>query len=210
MDVHPPHSPIHSIKEFLIHLLAITIGLLIALGLETTAEWFHHRHLVRDARVNLVQEMSDNRHVIERHLSVAAAETARLNQMLEALDAVEAGKPLPTLGEFNWSVPLLADSSWGAAQSTGATSYMSYAEAKRYAQVYTEQALYATAVDRYIEGRRQIFADLAHIQGSSRLSREDYEAARRNVFSNLVSLAMLHEVDGELDTTYIRLMPGSN
>ncbi len=47
MDVHAPHKPIHSIKEFLVHLLAITIGLLIALGLESSVEWVHHRHLAQ-------------------------------------------------------------------------------------------------------------------------------------------------------------------
>lgn len=36
MEVHPPHKPIHSVKEFMVHLLAITIGLLIALGLEAS------------------------------------------------------------------------------------------------------------------------------------------------------------------------------
>lgn len=53
MEVHPPHSPIHSVKEFMVHLLAITIGLLIALGLEASVEWLHHRSLVREARENM-------------------------------------------------------------------------------------------------------------------------------------------------------------
>ena len=39
MEVHPPHSPVRSIKDFMVHLLAITIGLLIALGLEASVEW---------------------------------------------------------------------------------------------------------------------------------------------------------------------------
>jgi hypothetical protein len=56
MDVHPPHGPIHTVKEFMVHLLAITIGLLIALGLEGSVEWVHHRHLARDARENIFQE----------------------------------------------------------------------------------------------------------------------------------------------------------
>ena len=33
MEVHAPHSPVRSIKDFMVHLLAITIGLLIAPGL---------------------------------------------------------------------------------------------------------------------------------------------------------------------------------
>jgi hypothetical protein len=34
LDVHPPHEKMHGFKDFLLHLLTITIGLLIALGLE--------------------------------------------------------------------------------------------------------------------------------------------------------------------------------
>jgi hypothetical protein len=34
----------------MVHQQAITIGLLIALGLESSVEWLHHRHLARDAR----------------------------------------------------------------------------------------------------------------------------------------------------------------
>ena len=31
VEVHPPDKPIHSVKEFVVHMLAITLGLLIAL-----------------------------------------------------------------------------------------------------------------------------------------------------------------------------------
>jgi hypothetical protein len=39
LDVHAPHQSAHTLKDFLIHIAAITIGLLIALGLEATVEW---------------------------------------------------------------------------------------------------------------------------------------------------------------------------
>jgi hypothetical protein len=57
VDVHPPHHPIRSWKEFLLHLVTITVGLLIALALEAAVEAAHHRHIVRDARENLRREM---------------------------------------------------------------------------------------------------------------------------------------------------------
>lgn len=34
LDVHPPHHAIRGWKDFLLHLLTITIGLLLALSLE--------------------------------------------------------------------------------------------------------------------------------------------------------------------------------
>jgi hypothetical protein len=56
VEVHPPSKPIHSIKDFMVHLLAITIGLLIALGLEAAVEAVHHRSLVREARHNIAKK----------------------------------------------------------------------------------------------------------------------------------------------------------
>lgn len=43
-EVHPPGGSMHSWKDFLIHIVTITIGLLIAVGIEQTVEYFHHRH----------------------------------------------------------------------------------------------------------------------------------------------------------------------
>jgi len=39
MDVHPPHGAIHGWRDFFVHLIVITLGLLIALGLEGIVEW---------------------------------------------------------------------------------------------------------------------------------------------------------------------------
>src|SRR5271163_3820559 len=60
IDVHPPHEPIHGWRDFLLHLLTITIGLLIALSLEGCVEWQHHRHLVHEAEASLRTEIQSN------------------------------------------------------------------------------------------------------------------------------------------------------
>ena len=44
MEVHPPDHPLRTWGDFWIHLGTITIGLLIALGLEATVEWAHRVH----------------------------------------------------------------------------------------------------------------------------------------------------------------------
>lgn len=43
LDVHPAHHPANSWKEFFIHIATIVLGLLIAVGLEQTVEYFRHR-----------------------------------------------------------------------------------------------------------------------------------------------------------------------
>ena len=44
LDVHPPHSPTHTWKDFFIHVGTICVGLLIAVGLEQAVEYFHRQH----------------------------------------------------------------------------------------------------------------------------------------------------------------------
>jgi hypothetical protein len=53
LEAHAPHEPIHTWKGFLIHIAAIAIGLLLALGLEQTVEALHHAH----QRSDLEQQM---------------------------------------------------------------------------------------------------------------------------------------------------------
>ena len=69
LDIHPPTKPIHSVKDFLLHLFTITRGILIALGLEGVVERAHHRNLAREAKTNLVREMTDNQRGLSGGLS---------------------------------------------------------------------------------------------------------------------------------------------
>jgi uncharacterized membrane protein YccC len=80
MDVHPPRQAIHSWKDFLLHLLTITVGLFIALTLEAAVESLHHRHLVRDARDMLQREIASNQTLYAdnvRRIEVNRATAAR-------------------------------------------------------------------------------------------------------------------------------------
>jgi hypothetical protein len=49
LDVHAPHEPIHGVKDFLLHLLTISVGLLIAVGIEGCVELHREHKLVREA-----------------------------------------------------------------------------------------------------------------------------------------------------------------
>lgn len=51
---------VHGFKDFLLHILIITIGLLIALALEGAAEWQYHRNLAHEAESSLRGEITHN------------------------------------------------------------------------------------------------------------------------------------------------------
>jgi len=64
LDVHPPHHPTHTWKDFFIHIATIVVGLLIAVGLEQTVEALHHRHQLQKAREELQDDIAANRRAI--------------------------------------------------------------------------------------------------------------------------------------------------
>src|SRR6201987_5542346 len=66
-DVHPPHPAASTWRDFFIHIATIVIGLLIAIGLEQTVEFFHHRELANHAREMLTQENDLNRRSLQKN-----------------------------------------------------------------------------------------------------------------------------------------------
>lgn len=60
LDLHTPPEAAHTWKDFLIHIVTNVIGLLSAVALEQTVEFFHHRHEVAETRAALHEEMQKN------------------------------------------------------------------------------------------------------------------------------------------------------
>jgi hypothetical protein len=60
LDVHPPHGPTHTWKDFFIHIATIVVGLLIAVGLEQTVESIHHRHQLAELRGQMHEVLENN------------------------------------------------------------------------------------------------------------------------------------------------------
>jgi hypothetical protein len=90
LEPHAPGTPIHTWTDFLVHIGAIAVGLLLALGLEQTAELIHHRHLRAEIETRIQAALqadlkidADNFAQLRRHLAYLAelrnAVTARIN-----------------------------------------------------------------------------------------------------------------------------------
>src|SRR4029078_8288482 len=90
MEIHAPHGPVKSLREFLVHLAIITIGVLIALSLEGCTEWVHHRSLVREARANIASELRDNKAEIDRLLSNMSNMGGQLEVALKVIEELRA------------------------------------------------------------------------------------------------------------------------
>jgi hypothetical protein len=90
LDVHAPHESIHTWKSFLTHIAAIVVGLLIAVGLEQTVEYFHHRHQRHELDEALQRNGEANRKYIADDI---AASQGIMDWALEQATAVEKAGP---------------------------------------------------------------------------------------------------------------------
>jgi hypothetical protein len=144
LDVHPAHEPIHTWKGFLIHIATIVIGLLIALGLEQTVEYFHHRHEVREARESLAAEHEEN---IRRYHDNVRAHLIRLaNQnndqrvlryLLAHPSAAQDKLPgVMTFGSITLGEPV--DAAWSTVEHSEVASLLPPAELRDLAIEYKE------------------------------------------------------------------------
>ncbi len=141
LDVHAPHEAVRSWKDFFIHIAAIAVGLLIAIGLEQTVEYFHHRHQVADTREALRVEREQNHlrladQTSEFRVRVPIIQTNLAVFHYLRLHPGTAEKDLP--GKVNWhnlGSPFI-DYVWRTAQQTGVMAFMAQSEVRRNAELY--------------------------------------------------------------------------
>jgi hypothetical protein len=141
LDVHAPHDAVRTWRDFCIHIAAIAVGLLIAIGLEQTVEYFHHRHQVAETREALRVEREQNHlrvaeQTMEFRVRVRAIQTNLAVFHYLGLHPGAPEKDLP--GKVNWhnlGSPFI-DYVWQTAQQTGVTAFMPPSEVRRKAELY--------------------------------------------------------------------------
>jgi hypothetical protein len=156
VEIHAPDKPIHSFRDVAIHLAIVTTGILIALGLEQSIEWYHHRKLLAEANESLVNEIRENRDTLQRQVTNFPRFYKGMNMVTDLVNLYIDRKPpktYPRLALFFYQAPL-RNISWTTAQAAGATAYMPYSELHRDASVYQTQ-------DEYNESQKLTEALLA-------------------------------------------------
>ena len=204
MDVHAPHQPIHSARDFFLHLFTITVGLLIALGLEAAAEHIHNRHLLHTAESNLRSELHDNRDLMsgdERHLDLSQKQIQDGLTMLDALKAHQAttGAPNPN---WQWSSPQAA--AWDTARDSGALALMSYTDAESYNVIYGQQKSVNDQATLYIRDIYSITAPLEGGRTAASLTPAQLDTMIAASHQTLADLSLLRDLCRSLDHIYAR------
>lgn len=204
MEVHPPEHGIHSLRDFLVHMGTITLGLLIALGLEALVEQAHHRHLLHTAEENLRNELHVNRALLASDSSALRVTQGHLERELAALEAAQARHPELPEEPIHWEWNGPQSAAWDTARDGGAISLMPYEQAAGFALVYAQQKVTNEQASLYV---RDLYAISARSQSSTRLS-DVSPAVLGSMMANtehaLADLKLLRDYCDSLDRIYAR------
>jgi hypothetical protein len=136
MEIHKPHAA-KTWKEFFIELGTIVTGILIAIALEQSVEYFHHVDQLHTVRGELAAEVERNQVIAARNAAAFAKIRAELARDLAILHASQAKNgPIAAKFDYSWLFTRTQDGAWQAARQSGALELMPRDELRHYAFVY--------------------------------------------------------------------------
>ncbi len=143
MEIPSPESPITSLRSFVTHMLTVTCGILIALGLEQLVVMHRNSVLVAHARADFLAEIQAN---VARVKTEQASDKAAEPELLKLITYAEAllkhppAKPASPTVEFTRSFTRLPDSAWASALATQSVILLRFPEAQAVSYAYNRQA----------------------------------------------------------------------
>ncbi len=199
MDVHPPDHPIHTWKDFFIHIATIVVGLLIAVGLEQTVELFHHRHQVAETREALHVEREQN---IQR-FAIQTEEFRRILPVLQTNMAIfqylhdHPGAPQEQWpGKLHWWYLTFKynDAAWKTAQNAGVIALMARSEVQYNDELYNVLGQLTSGMTAEDKAQSQLRAVTVRTADLSRLTpaevdrQLDYMVGVLNAYVNAANM----------------------
>ncbi len=208
MEIHPPSGPVASVKEFFLHLSMITIGILIALGLEQAVASWHHHELGIQARENILSEIRDNqrdldgvRTTVKKNKEELQHAEAVLQQLLQHKKVESASMALNVVGAG------LSSAAWDTATVTGALGYMGYDESKKFAGVYELQGILKRFQEDQFRTATRAIALVAFRPGKPEdLPAEELRTIEHNLVDCLAEVTMWEQLASQLSTGYAQVL----
>ena len=148
IDIHPPQHGALTRRDFFIHLFIVVLGILIAIGLEQSVEYLHHRHLAAEARRALLAERITNESSNQLNIFATQRHQRDLQHDLAVLHALRARHPLPP-GPFivRHVRYLYLEDEWHKLHESGTINYLTE-ELRGVDYRYTNQDAFMAHVDR--------------------------------------------------------------
>ena len=205
MEIHHPHSPFHSWRDFLVEIATIVIGVLIALSLEGLREWNHNRSLVEEARAALGREIADNKRSVDGDLTQIDTRKQNLDNALRfADDIIATGSTAIHSLSLNVSLGELSSASWQTADHTGALGHMPYVDVQRYAAVYNLQDLYQAQERRSLEHLSEALSLISAHSDPTKAPRADAQQFRDRILLMNGDLYLEQQIGKQLTDRYAK------
>jgi len=181
LDVHLPHKTIDGVGEFFLHLFTITIGLLIAVGIEGAVERHQHRELAAQARDTMTAEIRKNSKSVGEALQDIDQEQQKLKRNLAELRKVQLNPKDPSSGglrlDISFNTTGLEDTGWRTAQATGALAFMPYAESEKYTSIYSVEETFLKNQDQLSDDESRVFGSIQRFHiGEGTLTKDAADA----------------------------------
>jgi hypothetical protein len=144
MDLHPPGGPVRSVKDFFVHIGIVTLGILIALGLEQIVEARHRANLAKIAVAGFRKELEyDETQVKEVQAKIPELQ-GKIDRAISALSAAPIAGAAPESIDYpGFSLDVISTASWDTAIATQALNELPFDAVSRYAQAYGTLRLFA-------------------------------------------------------------------
>lgn len=154
MDLHVPEGPVRSLKDFLLHILIVTIGILIAIALEQLVEAHHRAELARDAVDGFTRELTSDSTDLKEVLAASPAVRKKIADWIADLTSANPHEMDAYPGvHFN----IMSTASWDTALATQALAELPYERAHLYASTYD-------ALRIFVEVQRRGLSDWQDVQ----------------------------------------------
>lgn len=205
MEVHPPHEPVHSWRDALIHIGLMTIGLFIALMLEGLVEYLHHKELVHQARENIRRELRDNHQAALKDEVFLQQSADKIKAGLATLRYMQAHPDAKgqSIG-FTVQFTDLNDAAWRTARDSGALGYMPLDEVQQYAGVYGLQQAVTQQTTTLLTHQAEALAPIiSENEKFSNMSAQEFADMRRVAATNYTDVLVLNQLLHGLDQGYV-------
>lgn len=211
MDIHPPHEAIMTKKQFFIHLSMVTLGILIALGLEGLLNWREHRALVREARENILTEVRANQQSVDRNLAELKKREDELNHIVALSRQLERDPGSFKHGSmtFQWVSVDLPSAAWKTASVSGAVTYMKYDELNRYTQAYDSQQVFEDLSNQGIQSLAELGPLIQAAMEEKKpkdVPKEKFVQIQQAGYRQLLIVQFLENVSKEMDKDYDKIL----
>jgi hypothetical protein len=215
MHIHRP-KPLHGLREVLVEIGVIVIGVMIALAAEQLVEWAHWQERVRTGRREIHAEVAADAAFYGFRTTTEPCVVRRLNQLAEITEARAAGTRVTPVHFAGIHLGfLVSDNNWQAERAEQTLTHLPRAELEDLSQFYAQ----AGVMKMWVEKEEDAWATLRILEGDpNRLGQGDVAMLRNALqqarnFSFLIALNSKEQLDlahklgvkvPEPDATYVK------